>query len=309
MYLEWRCCEMINAKPTLKSTLYAALYLAPFLIILGVFTCWPYLDGFLMSFYRDYNFYTNHIGGFGLQNFAELWQDPEFHLALKNTLIFVLAVVPLSVGLSLGIAMLLNQICHLSRFFQTIYFLPFVTSTAATALVWNWIFQANDGLLNHVLSPFGIQPIDWLNDPKYSMVALIIMCVWQGLGFNIILFLAALNHIDDHYYQVAMLDGASNWQIFYTVTWPLIKPITVLITISSLIGNAKMFDQIFALFHGSAGPANADLTLSYYLYEKFYEENQYPLACASGIVLFAIIGLLALFSMWYFKHSTGGRNV
>ena len=291
---------MINAKPTLKSTLKALLYLAPFLIVTITFTLWPLISSFLMSFYTKYNYFTNQAKAMGGANFAYLWQDPDFHLAVRNTLVFVIGVVPLTVILSLGIALLLNQIKWLSSFFRTIYFLPFVTSTVAISLVWNWIFHQDNGLLNALLGG----SVDWLNDPHYSLTALIIVCVWRGLGFNIVLFLAGLNNIDNHYYQAAKLDGASAWQQFTNVTLPMLAPITVLITVNEIISSFKVFDQIYALFHGQAGPANADLTMMYYLYQKFYVEGQYPVAAASGVVLFIFIVIITGLAFWYFqRHS------
>ncbi|MDT6980177.1 sugar ABC transporter permease [Levilactobacillus zymae] len=289
---------MLNAKPTLKSTLVALLYLAPLLLVVGVFTLWPLITSFLMSGYTHYNYFTDHVGGFGAANFRFLWHDPNFHLALQHTLIFVLGVVPATVGLSLGIALLLNHLPHLATFFRTIYFLPFVTSTVAISLVWNWLFHRQNGLINLLLHTH----IDWLNDPRYSLGTLIIVCIWQNLGVNIILFLAGLNHLDPRYQAAASLDGASTWQRLTNVTWPLLLPMTVLITVNAIITSFKVFNQIYALFHGTAGPANADLTLMYYLYQKFYVENQYPVAAACGVVLFVLILLVTGIAAGYFHH-------
>ncbi len=212
---------------------------------------------------------------------------------------------------ALGIALLLNHIKRLANSFRAIYFLPFVTSTVAIALVWNWIFHSNYGLLNQVLKLFGLSAINWLNDPRYSLIALIIICIWRGLGFNIILFLAGLNNIDQRYYKAASIDGASHWQKFTNVTVPLLAPMTILITVNAIIASFKVFDQVFALFHGTAGPANADLTMMYYLYQKFYVENQYAIAAASGIILFGFIAIVTVLTFWYFRrHQTllGGER-
>ena len=293
---------MINAKPSFKSTLRALLYLAPLLIITITFTIWPLISSFLMAFYTKYNYFTNKVSAMGGANFAYLWHDPDFYLAVRNTVIFVVGVVPATVILSLGIALLLNRIKLLTGFFRTIYFLPFVTSTVAISLVWNWIFHLDNGLLNHLLGWLGVQPIDWLNDPHYSLMALIIVCIWRGLGFNIILFLAGLNNIDHRYYRAASVDGASERQRFTNITLPLLTPMTILVTVNAIIGSFKVFDQVYALFHGTAGPANADLTMMYYLYQKFYVEGQYPVAAASGIVLFGFIAIVTALAYWYFKR-------
>lgn len=293
---------MINAKPTLKSTLKALLYLAPLLIITGVFTLWPLIQSFLMSGYTKYNYYTNQVFARGGANFMYLWHDPDFHLAFKNTVILVVGVVPISVLLSLGIALLLNRIRVLAGFFRTLYFLPFVTSTVAIALVWNWLFRYDHGLINLLLGWCGATPINWLNDPHYSLLALVIVCIWHDLGFNVILFLAGLNNLNPRYTAAAMVDGASGWQRLLNITWPLLTPVTVLVTINEMIISFKVFNQVFALFNGTAGPGNADLTLMYYLYQKFYVENQYPVAAASGVVLFGLVALLSVGAFSYLHH-------
>ncbi|WP_125704838.1 carbohydrate ABC transporter permease [Lacticaseibacillus daqingensis] len=290
---------MINEKPTIKSSLKALLYLLPMLVITVMFNIWPIISSFLMSFYKDYNFYTDEVGGLGFDNFLYLWNDPDFHLAVRNTLIFVAGVVPTTVILSLVIALLLNQIKVFSGFFRTVYFLPFVTSTVAIAMVWNWIYHSDYGLMNYFLGFFGVHPINWLTNPHYSLLALIIMSIWKGLGFNIILFLVGLNNIDKGYYNAAEIDGANALQRFWNVTIPLLSPITFLVSVNGIIGSFKVFDQIFALFQGTPGPGKADLTIVYYLYQKFYTEYKYPVAAASGVVLFFLILLVTLVQMWY----------
>lgn len=299
-----RVTLMINSKPTIKSTAVALLYLAPVLVLTIIFTVWPLCNAFFMSLYENYNYFTNEVASLGGSNFSTLFHDPEFWLALKNSLLFVLLVVPITALLSLTIALLINKAKIFKHFFQTIYFLPFVTSSIAVSIVWNWIFQSDDGLINLVLHSMHIQPINWLNDPRFSLFALAIICIWQGLGLNIILFLAGLNHIDKHLYSIAKLDNASTQQQFLNITWPLLMPITLLVVINTTIHSFKTFDQIYALFHGSAGPANADLTIMYYLYQKFYVENQYGLAAASGVVLFVILSLITLLGALILKRLT-----
>ena len=290
---------MINEKPTVKSSLKALLYLLQMLLVTITFNIWPVINSFLMSLYTKYNFYTDKVDKMGFDNFLFLWRDPDFHLAVRNTLVFVLGVVPITVGLSLIIALLLNQIKWLSSFFRTVYFLPFVTSTVAIAMVWSWIYHSDYGLLNYFLGLVGIQPIHWLTDPHYALLALIIMSIWKNLGFNIILFLVGLNNIDPGYYKAAEIDGANAYQRFWNVTIPLLSPITFLVTVNGIIGSFKVFDQIFALFQGTPGPGKADLTIVYYLYQKFYTEYKYPIAAAAGVVLFFLILLVTLVQMWY----------
>lgn len=293
---------MINTKPNLKSTFKACLYISPLLIITCIFTIWPLFQSILMSWYTRYNYYTGQVHALGWANFIYLWHDATFHLAIRNTLIFVLGVVPITVSLALGIAIGVTRMTHFNRLLQTIYFLPFVTSSIAITMVWRWLFRFDNGLLNTLLNTVGVHPINWLNDPHYSLFALIVVCIWHNLGLNIILFLASLSQIDHRYYLTAQLDGASNWQQFTLITWPLLMPMIILVTINAIITNFKVFDQVYALFNGHAGPANADLTMMYYLYQKFYVENQPAIAAASGVVLFGFIIFLTILTTIYLRH-------
>lgn len=252
-----------------------------------------------MSFYTDYNFFQNIVNAYGFDNFVKIFNDPNFYLAVRNTFIFVIGVVPVSIVLSLAIALLLNQIKWLSSFFRTVYFLPFVTSTVAISLVWSWIYHTRFGLMNYFLGFLGIDPIAWLTDPKYAMLAVVIMAIWKSLGFNIILFLVGLNNIDKTYYQVAEVDGAREWQRFTNITVPLLSPTTFLITVVGTINSFKVFDEVYAMFQGRPGPAKSTLTVVYYLYEKFYTEYQYGIAAAAGVVLFVIILIITLIQMIY----------
>lgn len=293
---------MLNAKPTIKSTLKALLYLLPMLVISITFSIYPIIKSFIMSFYTKYDFFNDIVSAYGFDNFKFLFSDPDFHIAIKNTLIFVVGVVPLTVIISLVVALLLNRIKWLAGFFRTVYFLPFVTSTVAVAQVWHWIYNSDYGLLNYFLGLFGVNAISWLESPKYAMLALIIMSVWKNLGFNIILFLVGLNNINERYYQAAEIDGANAWHQFTNVTIPLLSPITFLVSVNGVIGSFKVFDEIFALFNGTPGPSKSALTIVYYLYQKFYTEWKYGIAAASGVVLFFMILLVTVFQLWYSKR-------
>jgi multiple sugar transport system permease protein len=285
--------------PTIKSTLKAWLYILPMMLIIFAFNLYPIVKSFAMSFYTDYNFYDDVVHAYGFDNFATILQDSDFYLSIKNTFIFVLGVVPISIALSLGIALLLNQIKFLSGFFRTVYFLPFVTSTVAISLVWNWLYHRNYGLMNYFLGWFGIEPIHWITDPDYSMLALVIMAVWKGLGFNIILFLVGLNNIDETYYKAAKVDGASGFRRFWNITLPLLGPTVFLVSVLGVINSFKVFDEVYALFQAKPGPAKSTLTIVYYLYEKFYTEYQYGIAAAAGVVLFVIILAVTLIQFAY----------
>ncbi len=255
----------------------------------------------MMSFYTDYDFFNDVVYAYGFDNFIRLWNDKNFHTAVKNTIIFVIGVVPISIVISLAIAMMLNSSIKIRGVFRTIYFLPFVTSVVAVAIVWSWIFHTNYGILNYLLGLVGIDPIRWITDPTYAMPALIILSVWKGLGFNIIIFLAGLQNINKQYYLAARVDGASAWQRLKTITIPLLSPTTFFVSIISIISAFKVFDEIFALFGGRPGPGNSTLTVVYYVYQKFYEEWEFGLASAAAYVLFIIIFLFTLVQLYIGK--------
>lgn len=292
---------MLN-KPTWKSTGKSLLYLLPALIFIGIFNIYPIFKSLAMSFYEDYNIFTGEVGDYGLSNFVEIFNDPDFFQAIWNTFIFVLGVVPISIVLSLVFAILLNRIKVLSSFFRSVYFLPFVTSTVAVSIVWNWLYHTRYGLINYLLGFIGIDPIAWLTDPNWALPALIIMSIWKGLGYNIILFLVGLNNIDKTYYQAARIDGARSWQQFTNITVPLLSPYILLVSIIGVINSFKVFTEVYSLFSGRPGPAGSALTMVFYIYEKFYTEYQYGVATAAGIVLFFIILIFTLLQRWVSKR-------
>ncbi|MBS4201201.1 sugar ABC transporter permease [Bacillus sp. FJAT-49732] len=284
-----------------KETVKAFLYLFPALLIIEVFTIYPIIKSFLMSFYADYDFFNDVVHRYGFDNFVFLWNDLVFHKALKNTLIFVLGVVPISIILSLWIAIMLNSITLLNKFFRAIYFIPFVTSVVAVSIVWRWIFHSNYGIMNYFLSFFGIEPIQWLTSTEWAMPALIILSIWKGLGYNIIIFLAGLQTIGDTYYNAARIDGAKRWNRFIHVTLPQLAPTTFFVSIISIINSFKVFDEIYALFDGKAGPSNSALTVVYYIFDKFYGEWNFGVASAAAYVLFLIIFIITLIQFYINK--------
>lgn len=284
----------MNRTVTWKSTLKAFLYLLPMLIGIGIFTIYPIFKSIDMSFYQDFDIFTGEVMSRGTENYQKILADPKFYEALKNTAWYVVWVVPIGIIISLGIAVLLNQIPFLKSLFRTVYFLPFVTSTVAISIVWSWLYHSKYGLINYILGMFGIESMTWLNDPKLAIPAVIIMGVWKGLGFNILLLLVGLGNIDDSYYKAAQIDGANAWHRFTKITLPLLRPTLFLLTVVSTISSFKVFDEVFALFNGRPGPAGSATTLVYYLYRKFYEQYDYGTAAATGMILFLIVFVLTI---------------
>ncbi len=277
-----------------KNNYQGYLYILPACIIIAVFTLYPLIKAFAMSFYTDYDFFTNTVEAYGPDNYAYLLGDKVFRKALVNTVIYVLFVVPLSTILSLLLAVVLNGRIKFKKLFQTIFFLPYVTSVIAVGIAWSWIFHSKYGLINYFLSLLGIKAVPWLNSPSTAMVALIIFSIWKDLAFNIIIFLAGLQNIDPQYYQAARVDAAPRWRVFTRITVPMISPMIVYALIMGFISSFKVYNEVYALFGGNAGPANSAITVVYYIYDKFYGNWDFGVASAAAVVLFLIILILTL---------------
>lgn len=284
-----------------KRTIQAAFYLLPALLGIGTFVIYPLIRSFMMSFYSRYNIYYHFGSGFTFDNYIEVLTDPKFHLALKNTFVYMLFSVPISIIIALGIAVLLNSKIKFTKLYQTVYFLPYVTNVIAIGLAFQFIFHSNYGILNYLLGFIGINPIMWLNDPNWSLTALVIFGVWGGLAFKIIVFLAGLQNIDPQFYQAAQVDGTSKWRVFTKITVPLLSPIIAYITIISMIGAFKTYVQVVGLFGARPGPSDSALTIVYYVYDRFWGAGDYVVAAATSVILFVIILLFTVVQMWVSK--------
>ena len=288
-----------DRKPmTQKELLYQAkgwLYVTPALLIKMVFVVYPLIRAFRMAFYRKYNYITDMGSGFGLNSFRYVLSDPKFHSALSNTMMIFFVGLPIAMVLAVIIALLINRRGKSYPFFQTIYFLPYVTSTIAIGVVFRVMFHADYGYINHVLQLVGLDPVRWLSDPKIVIWSIIIFYIWSGLAFKVIILLAGLKRIDPQIYKVAKIDGAkSNWRIFRRITLPLLSPTLWSLFIVSAIYALKMYNEIFSLFAGGTGPADSAMTVSFYIYNMFYERNQVNYASAAAVIMFLIILAITL---------------
>ncbi|MEN2258141.1 sugar ABC transporter permease [Paraclostridium benzoelyticum] len=257
-----------------------------------------------MSFYISYNYTKDIVFERGIDNYKYLMQDKEFWIAIKNTSIYVLFVTPISIIMSLIIAIFINSQIKFKNLFRSIYFLPFITSTVAISMVFRWIFNYDYGVLNYILNLFNLNPIKWITDPKWSMVSLIILSVWKSLGYNIMIFLAGLQNIGSNYILASRIDGANFIQRTKSITIPLLSPTLFFVVIITLINSFKVFGEVFALFDKRPGPLNSCLTMVYYIYNKFYNHYQYGIASAAVVILFLIIIILN-----YIQFKIGERKV
>lgn len=275
---------------TRRRALWGLLLIAPNTIGLFLFFGWPILQSFRISFYEWNAFNTPRFVDF--ENFRRLYDDPMFRKSLTNTLKLVGFVVPLEMGLSLGLALLLNQRLRGRILFRTIYFLPVVTSTVAASIVWTFVFQRRYGLIATVLEPFGYGDLNWLVDPDLVLFPIVVVTVWQRIGFDMVLFLAGLQNVPRVLHEAAMIDGANRWQRFRHVTLPMLSPTTFLIMTLATISSFQIFDQVYIMTSRTirGGVGGSARTLSLYLYESgFGQSSDYGYASAIAFILFMII--------------------
>jgi multiple sugar transport system permease protein len=286
-------------------------YIAPAAAVIVVFRVLPIAAAFGVSFF--YVMMGKIVGFAGAAQYAMLLSDSEFWNSLLNTSYFVIGTVPVSLFISLLIAILLNQKIKALGLYRTIYFLPVVTSMVAVAIVWKWIFHPRLGLLNSFLDSFGMNPLMWLEEPhgvfsmmagkvglglpawmagpSLALVAIIITNLWRGLGYNVIIFLAGLQNIPNEYYEAARIDGAGRVQTFWKITWPLISPTTFYVVIMTTIVSFQVFTLVY-LMTGSpvGGPLGTTKVLVYYIFEKGFESGgDMGYASCVALVLFAIV--------------------
>ncbi len=264
----------------------AWLFLAPSLVLFAIFTAIPVISAFFISF-TQWNLF-NEVTWVGLGNYLELARDEIFAKVLGNTAYFVLISVPVQIILALACALVLNRGIKGQTFFRVVYFLPVVTSTIAAALVWAWLFNSNFGLINAGLSLVGVTDLPkWMGSTRWAMPAIIIVSIWQNLGYAMVLFLAGLQNIGKDVHDAAALDGATGWDRFWHITLPLLSPTTFFVVVISIIGSFQVFELVLVMT--KAGPANATNTLVYYIYQNGFQFYQMGYASAAAMVLFLIV--------------------
>lgn len=265
----------------------------PLVISLSVFLIFPILYALAMSF-TNWNLSTIRPPEFtGLSNYRRIVEDDLFWVCMRNTVYYALLRIPTGLVLALGLATLINSLKHLKGFFRSVYYLPVLTSAVAAAVIWSWVYQPRFGLLNQVLALiFNALEIKtslprYLTDPKLAMLSVVVMDLWQGTGFTIIILLAGLQGIPESFYEAARVDGASRLQTFWHITVPLLRPTIIFVLITGFIGAFQVFDQMFTLTEG--GPQNATRTIVYLLWEQTFRFQRAGYGSAVSFVLFFVI--------------------
>src|SRR5919198_4715067 len=252
-----------------REMIVAWLFVSPTLVGFLVFFLGPLIAVVYYSM-TEWNLLTQQATFIGLRNFENaLLENPDFWLVVRNSAIFAIGLVPLNMALALALALALSRPFFGVVFFRTIFFAPVVTSAIAWAIVWKFMLQGEGGAINQMLAWFGIDGPNWLRQPNWAMAAVIVTRVIKMVGLNMIIYIAALQSIPRDYEEAARIEGASGWQIFRMITWPMLAPTTLVIMVLTTIGSFKVFDHIYQMTGG--GPENGTLVLAFYIYQQGFK--------------------------------------
>lgn len=276
----------------------AGIFLAPALILIGIFLIFPI--GYLgyLSFTAG-SFTRSGVYWVGLRNYLRLLMTPDFWQVIFNTLYFTIGTVVPSLAIALGLAVLLDRKLPFTGAFRTIYFIPSIVSLVAAGLGFRWLFQT-DGAINSLLANFGLNKVEWLSDPLWAMPVLILLSIWKQIGFNMVVFLAGLQTIPTNRYEAAELDGANGWQQFRHITLPGISTTLIFAAITTAIFTLKSFEQVYVITGG--GPMNSTNLLVYYIYDRAFAQFDFGYAAAAAMVLLAFTAGLVYLQLKTFSR-------
>ena len=277
------------------------LFTLPYIIFFAVFTAFPLGFAIYLTLH-NWNIVRPERPFVGLRNFERLVSDELFWRALLNTVVFLGVHIPLQIVVALLLAVVLNQQIIARGFFRVAYFLPYVTSGAIISLIWLRLY-ADDGLLNMLLGSVGVGPVGWLSDPRLAMPSIAIMATWKNVGYYLMIFLASLQSIPAQLYEEARINGASQWQRFRFITFPLLNPAFILVVILSTIGGFSLFVEPFVMTAG--GPLDSTLSLVLYLYQQAFQFLRMGYAAAIGLVLAVLIFLVTVVQRRYLEGEVG----
>ena len=274
----------------MKRTTLTWLFLAPTLIGLGLFTFLPIVASLLLAFFRWDIITAPKFVGF--DNFVDIATDPTIRVSFGNTLLFVVVAVALQLAVALGLAVLVGgRLPRLVRsFFRSVLFFPLILSAASVSIIMSYLFNENFGQVNHLLNLLGIGNVPWLTSGGGAMVFVVLVYVWQNFGFSFLLFLGGLASIPKEVHEAGQVDGATSWQQFWRITFPLLSPTTLVASVMAIIAALQIFDQPYVLTRG--GPGDSTRTAVMVIYESAFKQLEFGRASAVGIVLTIIIMLV-----------------
>ena len=273
-----------------KEKIYGYLFIAPPVLGLLIFTLFPLLYSFYGSF-TDWDG-LGQMDFIGFANYRDLFSDELFYKAMFNT-VYLMIGIPIGLLLALLLALGLNRGIPGTTTFRVIYYIPVISSLAAISILWNWAYNGDYGLVNQFLALFGIDGPNWLANKHTVKPALIIMTVWKGLGYTMLLYLAALQSVSRSYYEAAELDGANGFQKFKNITWPMVKPVTFFLVVTNIIGGSQIFTEI-NIMTPTGGPEFSSASVVFYIWQKAFGNLQMGYASAMAVVLGLFIFVVTL---------------
>ncbi len=274
------------------------LFLLPAGIILLVFFFIPFFQTVILSF-QDYSNNIYNADWVGLANYWEIFKNPIFYKVMLNTFIYLIVAVPILAIIPLFLAILINQKIRGITLYKILIYLPVIVSVVVAAIAFKWIY-AEQGVLNYLLSVFHIPAIGWLTDPKYAIYSVILLTIWKGIGYYMMIYLAALMSVPKDLYEACDIDGAGFLRKHLTVTVPHIMPTIALVTTISSISAMKIFAEIYVMTKG--GPLNSTKTIVYYIYEKAFENLDLGYASAMAVILLAVVMVFSLINICCFER-------
>ena len=277
-----------------RRAMWGYIFILPAMIFFAIWVVLPLFTAVGMSF-TDYNTATAKF--VGLKNYLTIFKNPDTFLAIKNTVQFALELIPLNIIISLILALLVDQKIRGVVIFRTAYYLPVLTSIVVAGIVWSALYDYRSGPFNAILEWFGLPAQKWLTDSSTALSSVVMVRVWKGVGFNMMVFLAGLQAIPNELYEAAMMDGARGWQKIRYITLPMLMPTTFYIFVMACISSFQVFSEIYVMTKG--GPAGATKTLIYLIWEQAFEYSNLGYASALAVVLLVIVGAIAIFNLVY----------
>jgi multiple sugar transport system permease protein len=268
-------------------------FVLPFLVVYAAFVLWPLLYGLGLSFF-DTSLVRTESRFVGLDNYVQLFSDPEVWRTLGVTILFTIgSTIPL-VAVALVMALLVQTGVRGQWFWRFAYFAPFLLPVATVALIWEWLFSGDFGLFNGILTGVGLPEVGWLTDQEIGLWSVVILTVWWTVGFNFLLYLAALQAIPAQLYEAAEIDGAGGWRRLFSITLPLLNRTTGLVVVLQVLASLKLFDQAYILYDASGGPGGVATPILQYVYETGFTDYRLGYASAISYMFFVLIILIAL---------------
>ena len=274
------------------------LFLLPAIAVLTIFFFIPFFQTIGLSFFD----YSNHIYSpafNGIQNYIAILKNPVFYKVMLNTIIYLVVAVPVLAIFPLFLAVLINQKIRGITLYKILIYLPVIVSIVVAAIAFKWLY-AQEGILNYFMQLMHLQPIGWLTDPKYAIYSVIILTIWKGIGYYMMIYLASLMSVPKELYEACDIDGANFWQKHLTVTVPHLMPTIALVSTISSISAMKIFAEIYVMTKG--GPLNSTKTIVYYIYEKAFENLDLGYASAMAVILLVIVMIFSLVNIFCFER-------